>query len=247
MSYEINSDISEVVALRWDEFLTWFRSKWEPGQHIALVGPTGTGKTTIVSGILPMRKYVVAIDAKGGDSTLHGLLNRGFEATEWPLEKRHRKAIEEGQPVRVIVGSHVKGVEDLPKLRRQVALVLRDSFNEQGWTVYADELQIITDKRLMALGGSVERILIAARDRKVSFVSSFQSPVWVSPAAHRMSTYFFVLYTRDRDTVNRIAEISGRPAAEIRGMVKGLPEFACLVFTRNPRDPVIITKADKVA
>lgn len=241
------SEISQVVALKWDEFLPWFKSRWEPGQHVALVGPTGAGKTTIVAGILPMRKYVVAVDAKGGDSTLHGLTSMGFEATEWPLERRHRKAIEEGEPMRVVVGSHIKGVEDLPRLRKQVALVLRDAFNEQGWTVYLDELQIITDRRLMALSGSVERNLIAARDRKVSMVMSFQSPNWIPTAAHRMSTWFIVLYTRDRDTVNRIAEIAGRPAAEIRGMVKGLPEYVCLVFSRNPRDPVVITKANKVA
>jgi hypothetical protein len=61
-----------------------------------------------------------------------------------------------------------------------------------------------------------------------------------------MSTWFMVMYTRDRDTVDRLAEMSGRPTPEIRGMVKGLPRYCTLVFSNDPREPVIVTKADKV-
>lgn len=235
----------QVVGLDWDQFTTWFRAHWEPGQHVALVGPTGTGKTTLVVGILPMRKYVMALDPKGGDSTLSSLEGHGFQRVEWPPPKDIRKRIEEGHPARLLVGSMVKGTEDLPKLRRQVGLALRDAFNEQGWTVYVDELQIVADRRLMNLGASIERNLIAARDRKVSMVMSFQRPANVPRSAAEMSTWFVVLYTRDRDTVDRLAEMAGRPTAEMRGMIKGLPQYCVLVFSRDPRAPVIVTKAKK--
>lgn len=238
----------DVVSLKWDsEFLPWFRSKWEPGEHLALVGPTGTGKTTMMVGVLPLRKYVVALDPKGGDDTLSSLERAGFVRSEWPPGKQTRKDIEEGKPARLIVGSNVSTVDDLPKLKRQIFLVLRDAFNEQGWTIYIDELQIVADRGLMNLGKSVERNLIAARSRKVSMVMSFQRPANVPRSASEMSTWFMVLYTRDRDTVDRLAEMSGRPTGEVRGLVRGLEKYSVLLFSRDPREPVIVTRARKVS
>lgn len=245
--YESEHSDLYVVGLDWDsEFLPWFSYRWEPGHHVALVGPTGTGKTTLMVGVLPLRRYVIALDPKGGDSTLQRLLDVGFVPSDWPPNEEIRKQIEEGYPAQLIVGSRLLSTEQLPELRRQVALALRDSFNERGWTVYIDELQIVADRRFMNLGGSVERNLIAARDRKVSMVMSFQRPANVPRAASEMATWFIVLYTRDRDTVDRLAEMAGRPATEMRGLIKGLPEYCVLVFSRNPRDPIIVTLANRV-
>lgn len=235
----------QVEGMEWKPFLEWFKPRWLPGQHLSIVGPTGAGKTNFVAGILPLRKYVVALDPKGGDSTLAKLTKYGFEHHEWPPTKEVRKQIEEGHPARLIVGAGIRSVDDLPKLRGMIAEALKDAFNETGWTVYIDELQIVTDTRLMKLSGPVERNLIAARDRKVSMVMTFQRPANVPRSASEMSTWFLVMYTRDRDTVDRIAEMAGRPTAEIRGLVKGLPEYCALVFSRNPREPIIVTKAKK--
>lgn len=232
-----------VEGMPWADFQEWFKAHWKQGQHVALIGPTGTGKSTLMVGILPMRKYVIALDPKGGDSTLSKLEKHGFERSAWPPSKQVRKNIEEGKPARLIVGADLKSAEELPKLRNQIALALKDAFDERGWTVYIDELQIAADRRMMNLMTSIERNLIAARDRKVSMVGSFQRPAYVPRAASEMSTWFIVFYTRDREVVRRISEMAGRPTEEVRGMVEGLPEYCVLMFSRNPRDPVIVTSA----
>ena len=61
----------EIEALDWStEFLPWFQEAWKPGQHVALIAPTGAGKTTFAAGLLGLRKYVLALDEKGGDLSL---------------------------------------------------------------------------------------------------------------------------------------------------------------------------------
>lgn len=59
-----------VVGLPWDQFRRYIRWAWKPGQHFALIGPTGEGKTTFASGILEDRRWVLALDPKGEDDTL---------------------------------------------------------------------------------------------------------------------------------------------------------------------------------
>jgi len=232
--------------MRWKDFQEWFRTAWKPGEHVAMVGPTGMGKTTLACGILPLRKYVLAFDPKSGDSTLASLRRYGFErCSSWPPPRDVRKRIADGQPARLIVGPVVEKKEHLPKQKQVFEAALDGAFDEGGWTCYVDELQLMADRRMLGMTTSIERILIAARDRGVSMVTSFQRPANVPRAASDQSTWLAVWATRDVDVVNRLAEMVGRPKAEIRGAVGGLEKYSLLLFSRVPTDPIRVVRPPK--
>lgn len=236
-----------IQGMRWEEFRSYFAQVWEPGEHVALLGPTGEGKTTLAVHLLQLRRWVLAMDPKGGDTTLSRLQSRGFVRIEsWPPPKKIMRAVERGEPARLIVGAKIRARSDRPKLRAVLADAIDGAFEMGGWTMYVDELQVAADPRLMNLGAPIEENLIAARDRGVSVVTAFQRPARVPRAASEMATWLIVWYTRDRDTLDRIAEMMGRPKAEVRGAVSGLRDYCLLAVNRSPRAPMIVTQPPRI-
>ena len=105
-----------VVPLEWNnEFLPWFKSVWEPGQHMAVIAPTGAGKTTFTSGLLDYcRRYVLALDPKGGDTTLSSL---GYERlSKWPGIKEITRKLDDNDkndmPTRYLIGGSNRTEEE---------------------------------------------------------------------------------------------------------------------------------------
>jgi len=234
----------EVESKPWPEFLKWFGPLWEPGQHISVVAPTGAGKTTLVANLLQLRRYVLAIDPKGGDSSLSAL---GWDRLDkWPGDRNLAKTVfdndKNGLPSRYLVGPIVQRHQDHDTLREVCRQALDGSFNMGGWTCYVDEGQIACDPRMMNLKSNVDRLLISARDKGLSLVMSYQAPAWVTPHAGRMSTWMAVSYTRDVDTLDKLASNLGRSRAEVRGMIQGLDPYTWLFVGRDPRAPVVVTK-----
>lgn len=235
-----------VIGMPWDEFLAWFRTVWEPGDHLALIGPTKSGKSTFAVAILPLRKWVLALDPKGGDSTLARLGVHGFERlNSWPPSREQWRRIAEGKPLRLIVGPVVRTRADRPKLKKACQDALRGSFDVGGFTVYVDEAQVAADARMMGLAADMETNMIAARDKGITMMTSYQAPRWVPRALADQSTWIAVWYTRDTDVVGRLAEITGRPKAELRGAVRSLEQNCLLLFSQNPREPIRATKPPK--
>lgn len=242
--WETESRATQVIAVPWDKFSAWFKDAWEPGQHVALIGPTGEGKSTFAVGILQNRKYVLALDPKGEDETLAA---SGFtRITSWPIPNKMRDDIAEGKPCRLICGGSVRTDEDMGALVGLMRDAVKGIRAEGRWTCYADEFQLLCDRRMYGLDKPVEALLVAARSKGTSVVTSFQAPAWVPKAATRQASYVAIFPTRDVNMIKTVAESMGRPWKELVGAVAELPHFHVLVIPGNVHAPMVVTKAPKI-
>jgi hypothetical protein len=265
-----------VVWLDWDSYLQWLSGRlttvttswgekiklgppWQPGEHMALDGPTGEGKTTHAVGILGTRKYVLALDPKGEDETLSA---SGYErvtsiwqdSLKWRLAHRAdaktwnqiHKRIDDGLDARVIVGGGSDSdAEDiaLQRLMREAIIYSRHS---GGWTLYVDEFELLSSQRMFNEGPRIERMLITARRKKTSVVTSFQAPAWISQHATRQARRAVKWPTGDADMVIKLARAMGRNWRDVGSAVDQLPPFHTLTIPRGKFHPMVISSAPEL-
>lgn len=252
-----------VIGLPWNEFLQYMAWAWKPGQHIAMIGPTGEGKTTLAAGLLSLRNWVLALDPKGEDETLSAsgyerithLPNEqrdifaqiGFRMRHWAAARQwddiHQR-IAEGRPARVIVGGPARTTEqdaaNQDLMRRSFAYAREAG----GWTVYVDEFELISSQRMFRLGPQVERMLISARRDKTSVITSFQAAAWVSKHATRQARFAVIWPTGDRDMIESVARSMGRDKRELAAAVDELPPYhVCVVPRGKNGGPFVCTSA----
>lgn len=238
------TDNEGIVYQRWDQFARWFRSAWTPGQHITMVAPTGEGKTTLGYGLMAMRRYVVALDIKGGDETLAAFGYRRIPV--WPGKRKFIRMVREDErqhrPSRYVVGLPViDSREAKVKQHRSIAACLNDLYELGRVTLYNDELQVTCDQRMMNLSGAYANILVAARSRRLSAVQSAQGDSWIIGEAKTQPSWLAIGHTMNRTMQTDLAKLTGRSVPSIRGLINALPRHCWAIAGRNPREPVVIT------
>ena len=241
--------LSEVEVQSPEQFTEWWAQAWQVGEHVAVLAANGAGKTTLEHLLLTPRRYVLALDAKGYDQSL---TDYGWPRTDqWPLRGELRSNLDAGEPVHVVLGNAVRTEREFAANNALMRRVLKDVFLIGRWTVLADEGLILAHQKFVGAGDSIDRLFVAARARGLSLVYGMQrtnigrtSPAALS--AHTQSTWVAVGRTRDERAMDRVAEICGRPAAEVRGLIQALPKFTFAVMGLDPFEPIRLVRPPKL-
>lgn len=211
---------SKAPKVDWDEFMTYIFD-WQQGQHVALIGPTGSGKTTLALSILPLRKYITVLATKPKDSTLSQFgKSNGFKRyAEWPT-------LDADLSPRRLVWPDASSLYSAVNQRNHFQRSLAQIYREGGWCVYIDELWFIIHHLKLEL--EVRTYLQQARSNGISLVAATQRPAFVPLEVYDQSTHLFFWRDNDERNLRRISGISWLNANYIQALVSTLERHEVL-------------------
>lgn len=209
----------------WDTFLATEFS-WEQGEHLAIIGPTGQGKTNLLTQLVPLHPYVVVLATKPRDDTMDGFLSRGFiRMDKW-------RSLDPRDTPRRIIWPDASRVDSREHQKEVFTEAFEKIFREGGWTVVIDELWYFIN--ILKLEQYIRLYLLQARSLHISLALATQRPAFVPLEVYDQSTHLFFLRDNDERNLSRLSGISWRSSDLIKNTIADLERYQFLyVNTRT--------------
>lgn len=219
--------------LSWNRFIQWFARQWKQGEHITIIGPTGSGKSYLALQLIKVRDNYVLFLSKGNDKTLDRFIKQeDIEViTKWPPTGFENKValwprftgIDSFQTQHIVFRDAINGY-------RKGTNKIDGIYTEGGWSVLIDEVMYFKDE--LHLEQELRMLWTQGRSNDISLVAGTQRPRDVPMLMLNQWSHLFVFQTSDRYEIQRLADIGGNIGNIIKQNVPVLSRHEFLYVNR---------------
>lgn len=214
-----------IPHVSFQEWRTYFGTRWEQGEHVTILGHTGSGKTTIAYEILPIRDYVIVLATKPKDPLLSKSKGLGYHVSrQWPIDGSIFK--------HNVLWPKIERMADIYVQHDVIGRCLNDVYTAGGWCIYLDEVRYVCDK--LRLRGMMEILWLQGRSQGVSIVATSQRPAWIPLEAYQSADHLFMFRESDMNNLKRLKEIGGVDRDALAYALQRIPKHDCIYV--NTRD-----------
>lgn len=222
---------ASITAKPYAEFRQGFT--WKQGEHVALIGPTGSGKTTLGLDLLEIRDYVTILATKPEDKTLRDFAKR----KQYKVIGEFPQWLDDIEGRRLIVWPQMKRFKDKALQRMAIGHAMQTMFVQKNWCIFADEVSYIAND--LRLEEHLKLIWQQGRSIGLSLVAGTQRPAHIPLLIYDQSTHLFFWRDNDETNLRRIGGIGFLNAATIREAVARLPKHAFLYINSRTGEMTI--------
>lgn len=217
----------------WSDFLRYIGRNWRQGEHVSIIGTTGSGKSVLELQLLTARQYVVLFLTKGKDSTLTKYIkdNEFTVIKNWPPS---------GFDEKIALWPKFVNVDSFEAQRRVFQRAINGDrktsgiFSEGGWSIGIDEVMYFTEE--LHLQNELRMLWTQGRSNDLSLVACTQRPRDVPQLMLNQWSHLFVFQTSDTYELKRLTEIGGRIGQQIKEIVPYLQQHDFLYVNRRTNE-----------
>jgi hypothetical protein len=207
-----------IPEMRWRDWLAMFAGAYhvsaESADHVTIIGPTGTGKTTLAMAIGQLRRYTIALGCKPRDPQLARLArDDGYvraDDGELPSPRLNPH---------VLVWPAYAGLTSKPVQRDVFGRVFNQAFSVGGWHLICEEAPHLVD---LGLGPDIRQHLRMGRSMSAGLILCTQRPRGLPLEAMSNAQHLILFGTNDYEDLRRLGGLNGVDPLIVRETVARL-------------------------